>query len=674
MKIDSCKSDSIVEQKSFNIIANDKMFGILSSKIYTDKILAVIRQLSTNAYDAQVLAKNLCKPFQVRLPDMQNRQFYVRDFGHGLSQEQIYKLYTTYGYSDKSESNEYIGCLGLGSKSPFAVVESFVVTSYQNKEKKVYTCFLDNGVPKICKFDECSTEQEDGLKVSFEVERNSVYRFNNKAKQFYSWFIMKPKIFSKIIDTIVDRLTLFRNDVAYFGGIRQISIWMGGVEYQSDYNKILFMATDKKFQNYEVLENISGKFVLKCQIGQFDISVSRQSIQITEQNVKKIIDKLVCFYKKQQQYCSKQMEKRQKLLQKIFFMKEQSCYRTYLLQSYRKLLSKSFYQNLQEDYKPKTIKYYSNMSRGSQVKFIQRDSLKFDLRNYVSCTKDFFVIFDEKLKNRSCYKNFLKYKCGVVIVTDDYKFFDWCKRTGMQVSEPKDFQKHKTIRLPKESCFYKIMDMKDKSVCTTLQYKADKILQKQKIYYVPLQKNEIILDQKERVLFIDKWVNVLCQNFKIQVYGLRKKQFQTFHEDERFIDARELYLKNIKFTDEQQKIRSLIWIPFNGTISKILQNNCVFKTDIMPIVVKKQYEEIRQRIRFQNTIQREKYIQTLNEKQRFCYFYNLYKNTIKCDYTEFYQYVNWKYPVIGMIVRKHTYVDEDWFEILQEYIEKMQAL
>ena len=119
-------------EKAFGILANGKMFNILSSKIYTDKIAAPLRELACNAYDAHVAAGKKNVPFDVFIPTYDNPTFYIEDFGVGMDAQEIEELYSTYGASTKTDSNKFVGCLGLGSKSPFAYTDNFTVVSRKN--------------------------------------------------------------------------------------------------------------------------------------------------------------------------------------------------------------------------------------------------------------------------------------------------------------------------------------------------------------------------------------------------------------------------------------------------------------------------------------------------------------------------------------------------------------
>jgi HSP90 family molecular chaperone len=77
----------------FQISTGNKIFRILSDSIYVQKIDAVIRELCCNAYDAHIEAKQ-DKRFLVKLPNDLDLEFKVRDFGLGLSHEDM-SIYTT---------------------------------------------------------------------------------------------------------------------------------------------------------------------------------------------------------------------------------------------------------------------------------------------------------------------------------------------------------------------------------------------------------------------------------------------------------------------------------------------------------------------------------------------------------------------------------------------------
>jgi len=114
------------------------IFDILRTRLYSDKILAVIREYSTNAIDANVENGNSHIPIDITLPNAIDPVFKVRDFGKGLSESDIFEVYSSYGASTKRQSNDYVGALGMGSKSAFGYSDSFTITSYHGGMKRYF--------------------------------------------------------------------------------------------------------------------------------------------------------------------------------------------------------------------------------------------------------------------------------------------------------------------------------------------------------------------------------------------------------------------------------------------------------------------------------------------------------------------------------------------------------
>ena len=264
-------SDGLTE-KTFNILANEKMFGILSSKIYTNKMLTPIRELSCNAYDANVEARHGSVPIQVHIPDFAEGECYfgVKDCGRGMSPSEIEDLYTTYGYSSKMDSNRVIGCLGLGSKSPFAYTDSFYVTSVKDGLRSSYYCMLENEIPKIVQVSCEKTDEPSGTEVRFDVKSSDIWGFCRQAESFFANFNPRPEFTGgelSIPDPMEFTCGLSRQNHGDCG------VLMGNVLYR--FNADAFLDTPAK--------DISG-CVLKANIGDIDISVSRETVEMTQKS------------------------------------------------------------------------------------------------------------------------------------------------------------------------------------------------------------------------------------------------------------------------------------------------------------------------------------------------------------------------------------------------------
>lgn len=199
MKIATAQNEivrgGVAASGEFKIKATAKAFNILSSGLYSDKIKAVIRELSCNAYDAHVAAGKADVPFEIKLPTNLEPVFYVKDFGTGLSEEDVFSLYTTYFDSTKSDSNDFVGALGLGSKSPFSYTNSFTIESRYRGRKYVFNAFLnETGLPEIAKLADEATDEPNGLTVLFSAHAADIPTFRERARVALMYFDPQPTI------------------------------------------------------------------------------------------------------------------------------------------------------------------------------------------------------------------------------------------------------------------------------------------------------------------------------------------------------------------------------------------------------------------------------------------------------------------------------------------------
>lgn len=187
---------NVGEIGEFRIRNSAKAFNILSSGLYANKIRAVVRELSCNAVDSHAAAGSADVPFEVHMPSMLEPWFSVRDYGVGLNHDQVTRIYTTYFESTKTDSNEFIGALGLGSKSPFSYTDNFTVTAIQHGRQGIYTAFINaDGVPSIALMQSGETDQPTGVEVKFSVnDRNDFSKFRTEATNVYRWFAVKPTV------------------------------------------------------------------------------------------------------------------------------------------------------------------------------------------------------------------------------------------------------------------------------------------------------------------------------------------------------------------------------------------------------------------------------------------------------------------------------------------------
>ena len=256
------------------------LLSILRDRLYTNKVLAVMREYSTNAWDAHVDAGKADVPIRVRLPTPLDRSFSVRDFGKGLPEQDVFQVYSQYGRSTKRDSDSVAGMLGIGSKSGFAYAPSFTITSYHGGKKMIFSAALDpTNIGKITKLYEGDTE-ETGIEIKIPVNEKDIPQFRSESPNLYEFFSPRPDINFSLPDLNASLVT--ESGFASRSGHR--NGWfarMGCVTYKLDINQI-----DAEGVRATGL-NPKGA-VIFANLGELDVSASREELEYTERTKEKV--------------------------------------------------------------------------------------------------------------------------------------------------------------------------------------------------------------------------------------------------------------------------------------------------------------------------------------------------------------------------------------------------
>jgi hypothetical protein len=168
-----------------------KIMSVLTN-LYSDPELAVVREYLTNALDAQIEAQQadpnyVWRPIDVTTPSHFNKEYKVRDYGIGMSVDDIKEIYSKYGKSTKEQSNAVTGMLGLGSKCALTYTGQFTITGFKNGVRtRAVVSKDDNDIPVFMIVDTRATDEPNGVEISVPVrDRNS---FAEKTRDFLRWW------------------------------------------------------------------------------------------------------------------------------------------------------------------------------------------------------------------------------------------------------------------------------------------------------------------------------------------------------------------------------------------------------------------------------------------------------------------------------------------------------
>lgn len=197
MKIESIptfiETSSNFESHQFGIDDLSMIFEILRSKLYSNPIGSIVREVSCNARDAHREVGKETLPIEIHLPSRLEPTFEVRDFGPGISKERMANVFVKYAASTKRSDNFQNGGFGLGAKTPFSYTDSFTIVTCVNGTKSTYAAYIDETrVGKVDLISEINTDEPNGTRIIVPVKPEDFNYFRDEVmKNLYFWQV-KP--------------------------------------------------------------------------------------------------------------------------------------------------------------------------------------------------------------------------------------------------------------------------------------------------------------------------------------------------------------------------------------------------------------------------------------------------------------------------------------------------
>ena len=297
MTIDKSTASNAQNSVTFKTTENSaKIFSMLAQFLYSDRELAVLHELSSNAVDAHKMVGKEDVPIEVHLPTQLSPNLIIRDFGPGLHHDDVIKFLTTYGESNKAESNDFIGGYGIGSKSPAAVSDTWQILSKHGGVANQYLVAINNqGIPSLTKLRESSTD-ESGLEVIVPVNPSQIRLWataGNNAFQYYK----VPPIVKGLAGQTQPKVQEYAKDHSLFkiepNGLSyspKCKVLSGIRAYTVDMVQIL-PSLKKEFVS--VIGGVSSRsFLLPFNIGDLDLDLSREKLRYTSHTIKTIADRI----------------------------------------------------------------------------------------------------------------------------------------------------------------------------------------------------------------------------------------------------------------------------------------------------------------------------------------------------------------------------------------------
>ena len=262
---------------------------------YSDTILATVRETFANAIDANKAA-NSETPVRLIAPTRLSPTFLVRDFGAGLSESDLFGLYTKYGRSTKRENNTAIGGFGIGRFAPLSYTDSFTVSSFHNGTKIVISVYVDeHGDTRFTKLDESVSTERNGVEISVAVKADDISAFENRIARILYFCEEKFHAITAKIEKpewiIKGKNWGVIKDSRYVGG--DGSVVMGGISYPLNIDTL----RQHPISNTAIFKNFSRSyvnqnFVFFFPVGSVSLHHSREALEYNA-NTKNYIAKAI---------------------------------------------------------------------------------------------------------------------------------------------------------------------------------------------------------------------------------------------------------------------------------------------------------------------------------------------------------------------------------------------
>lgn len=293
---------NVVENKVGIDIKNiDFITSLLTTNLYSTPLSSFLRETVANAVDARkeagsdtpvlilidVLSREEANSYN-NWRTTEKWQISIRDYGTGLSPERFDQIYRFIGSSTKRESNDYIGCFGIGRFSCLSLADQATITNYYNGTKKTYLMYKNGSAINIDELNSIEGDFKNGIEVSV-VCGGEVAALEKALRElmFFDGIYIevrnshntnKTLIESINNKQIVDKGSYCLSSVTKTYG--SLYVKMGSVVYPIDSKEFL------KCPNSDCI-------TIQVPMGSIDITPNRENIQYTDRT-KKVINEAIC--------------------------------------------------------------------------------------------------------------------------------------------------------------------------------------------------------------------------------------------------------------------------------------------------------------------------------------------------------------------------------------------
>lgn len=274
-------------EQFFSIKDTGMIFEILRGKMYSNPILAIAREISSNARDAHREAGKPDEPITIVLPNQLDWNYRIKDKGPGISPDRMSNIFIQYTASTKRDDNTQTGGFGLGAKTPFSYSDTFGINTVYNGIRYEYGAYIDpTRVGKLRLMLEEPTTEPNGTEIVIPVAEKDAQHFAEWTEHACRHWTVKPiikggNIVWKTPTTILEGKgwAIATSDSDYN---RQAKLVIDGIEYPLGLDAL------RTYASTQLIDACRGNVIMYFGVGELTLSASREQVYLDEKTQKKI--------------------------------------------------------------------------------------------------------------------------------------------------------------------------------------------------------------------------------------------------------------------------------------------------------------------------------------------------------------------------------------------------
>lgn len=273
-------------EESFEIGDTGFILNLLRSQLYSNIHRTIVQEYMCNARDAHREVGTPEKKIEVSLPTAFDPYWKVRDFGPGISPDRMSNVFIQYGRSTKRGSNVETGGFGLGAKSGFGYKDSFMINTFIDGVKRIYSAVIDEtqqGVLKLMSETPC--KEVNGTEICIPVDPKDMTKFATETYSVLRHWKTYPEIknaanYQYLKDTV-----------------KVHKILSGTRWFIENFNrKMIYAVLDEveyvipdTMVDYNMVRIGNSKLYLEFKTGEMEVAPNREQLKQSESNKKKIV-------------------------------------------------------------------------------------------------------------------------------------------------------------------------------------------------------------------------------------------------------------------------------------------------------------------------------------------------------------------------------------------------